>query len=137
MTPMPADVLDRISHWPIAAQLRLQVIRGLFHEVADAADIGPLDESLKWGQPAWRPRKPRTGSTLRLDWSQNSPDRIIAYVDCKTDLAAQMRMRFPDLPGNDGRRALAFSLGNNDTDAIWHLAWLTFTYHHARLALAH
>ena len=96
------------------------------------ADVGVLDESLKWGQPSWRPRRPRTGSTLRLNWSDNAPDSLMAYVDCKTDLAAQMKTRFPDLPGNDGRRALRFDLNENNTDALWQLAHLTFTYHRAK-----
>ena len=132
MTPMPAALLDQVIHWSAPAQTQLQTFRMLFHDVAATADIGPLDESLKWGQPAWRPRAPRTGSTLRLNWSAADPARITAYVDCKTDLAAQMHLRFPDLPGNDGRRALSFNLSDPNTEALWQLAHLTFTYHRAK-----
>ncbi len=137
MTPMPTAFLDQITHWAVPAQLRLQSLRTLFHDVAEAAEIGPLDESLKWGQPAWRPRRPRTGSTLRLNWSPDDPDHITAFVDCKTDLAAQMQLRFPDLPGNDGRRALRFDLTSTNSDALWQLAFLTFTYHRVKQSSAH
>lgn len=133
---MPYTILDQISRWPEPAQLRLQAMRSLFHEVAATAGIGPLDESLKWGQPAWRPNKPRTGSTLRLNWSTAEPASMMAYVDCKTDLAAQMQTRFPNLPGNDGRRALRFDLTGSDDEALWQLAHLTFTYHRAKQSSA-
>lgn len=132
MIPIPAAILDQITRWPASAQLQLQSMRTVFHNVAEAAEVGPLDESLKWGQPAWRPRSPRTGSTLRLNWSAADPARITAYVDCKTDLAAQMQLRFPDLSGNDGRRALHFDLLAPDADSLWQLAFLTFTYHRAK-----
>ncbi|MEO0402071.1 MAG: DUF1801 domain-containing protein, partial [Pseudomonadota bacterium] len=77
--------------------------------------------------------KPRTGSTLRLNWSPGSPDQLAAFVDCKTDLAAQMSTRFPGQFHNDGRRALAFDLAHPlPEDAIWHLAHMTFTYHRTK-----
>lgn len=88
MNAMSVDILNQIDRWPEDAQQRLLALRTLFHEVAQDADIGPLDESLKWGQPAWRPRRARTGTTLRLNWSPDAPDRLSAYVDCKTDLAS-------------------------------------------------
>ncbi|WP_299625755.1 hypothetical protein [uncultured Tateyamaria sp.] len=132
---MPAPLLDRISRWPDPAQIRLQSMRAMFHDVAQAADVGPLDESLKWGHPAWRPRRARMGSTLRLHWSEGSPKSLIAFVDCKTNLAQQMQTRFPEIP-TDGRREIRLALDQDHADAIWQLAYLTFTYHRARQAAA-
>ncbi|WP_299280488.1 hypothetical protein [uncultured Tateyamaria sp.] len=130
MTHMHSDQLTLIAGWPGAAQHRFGQMRALFLDVAAQADIGPLDESLKWAQPAWRPRKPRIGSTLRLNWSPSVPDRLITYVDCKTDLAGQMATRFPGAFHNDGRRSLGFDLDTDlPTNALWQLAHLTFTYH--------
>lgn len=135
MTPMHADILNLSATWPADAQHRLLEMRAIFQDVARAAETGPLDESLKWGQPAWRPRKARMGSTLRLNWSADAPDQIAAFVDCKTDLAAQMDTRFPGQFRNDGRRSLAFDLSSGlHADAIWQLAHLTFTYHRAKRA---
>ncbi|WP_299148508.1 hypothetical protein [uncultured Tateyamaria sp.] len=130
MTHMHPGQLTLIAGWPDTAQHHFGAMRALFLDVAAQADIGPLEESLKWGQPAWRPRKPRTGSTLRLDWSRAAPDRLMAYVDCKTDLADQMAARFPCAFHNDGRRSLGFDLDTDlPTDAVRQLAHLTFTYH--------
>jgi hypothetical protein len=126
---------DRISNWPAAAQDTLLQCRAIFQEVADQADIGSLDETLKWGQPSWRPGKPRTGSTLRMDWNPKFPDRLSLFVDCKTDLAARMQTLYPNLTENDGRRHLAVSLDAPlPKQAIAHLADMTFTYHRAKRA---
>lgn len=133
MDMTPSEILNRTATWPENAQTCFAQLRGIVHDVATQADIGPLDESLKWGQPAWRPKRARTGSTLRVDWSPETPNRLLAFVDCKTDLAAQMDNRFPKQFHNDGRRALGFDLNAPlDEDAVWHLAHITLTYHRSK-----
>jgi len=137
MTKLHVDIMTHTATWPTQAQSHFSDLRHIVQQVATSADIGPLDEALKWGQPAWRPKRARTGSTLRVDWSPATPDRLLAFVDCKTDLAAQMDTRFPGQFHNDGRRALAFDLdGPLDRDAVWQLAHLTLTYHRAKRASA-
>ncbi|ASM72631.1 MULTISPECIES: hypothetical protein [Roseobacteraceae] len=117
------------AQWPTAARVRFDVLRATILAAAHDASVGTLTESLKWGQPAWRPAAPRTGSTLRLNWSAAAPDVLTAYVDCKTDLAERMARLYPDLP-NDGRRALGLAVTGPLADqAISHLAAMTFTYH--------
>ncbi|APX11725.1 hypothetical protein [Tateyamaria omphalii] len=133
MDMLPSDILTRVESWPQSAQSHFLRTRTLVHDVATSEDVGPLDESLKWGQPSWRPKRARTGSTLRLDWSPATPDRLLAFVDCKTDLAAQMDHRFPGQFHNDGRRALGFDTTHPlDKDAVWQLARLTLTYHRSK-----
>ena len=135
MDMTPASILERSATWPVQAQGHFTRLRTIVHDVAAAADVGPLEESLKWGQPAWRPKRPRIGSTLRVDWAPSAPDLLMVYVDCKTDLAAQMDTRFPGEFRNDGRRALGFELNQPlNEDAVWQLAHLTLTYHRAKRA---
>ena len=137
MTKLPPYIMAYTATWPTQAQAHFADLRHLVHEVAAAIDVGPLDESLKWGQPAWRPRRARTGSTLRVDWSPATPDRLLAFVDCKTDIAAQMDLRFPGQFGNDGRRAMGFDLeGALPRDALWQLAHMTLAYHRNKRASA-
>jgi len=133
MENAPPPLLAHVSHWSPAAQALLWRCRRLFHDVAASADTGRLDETLKWGQPSWRPVKPRTGTTLRMGWDANSPERLSFFVDCKTDLAARMRDIYPDLPLNDGQRHLGILVDAVFLQqAITHLAEMTFTYHRAR-----
>lgn len=130
MDPLAAPLLDRILTWPRPAQEAALACRALFHGVAEARAIGPLEESLKWGQPAWRPVRPRTGSTLRLGWSEGQPDRLSLFVDCKTDLALRLKVTHPDLPFNDERRHIAVSLDTPlPEEAVIRLAEMTFCYH--------
>lgn len=129
----PAPLLAHIKHWPDAAQARLWACRALFHQIAQDAKVGRLDETLKWGQPSWRPVAPRTGSTLRAGWHSDRAQMLSLFVDCKTDLAARMRDFYPHLPLNDGRRHLAVAIeGPLPQQALSHLAEMTFTYHRAR-----
>jgi len=137
MENAPAPLLARIIDWPKNAQHALWECRALFHDIAHKAEVGTLDEALKWGQPSWRPIKPRTGSTLRMDWNPTFPNRLSLFVDCKTDLAARMQDLYPDLPENDGQRHLAIALDKPlPQQAIAHLADMTFTYHRAKAKTA-
>lgn len=133
MEHAPAPLLSALTTWSDPARDALWACRGLFHDVASQAKVGPLDESLKWGQPAWRPRAPRTGSTLRMGWSAGRAQHLLLFVDCKTDLAARMRDLYPDLPDNDGRRQIALDLDRPlPEQAVSHLAQMTFCYHLSR-----
>lgn len=133
MTHAPASLLTTIARWSGPAQNAAWHCRTVFHTIAQDNNLGPLGESLEWGQPAWRPTRPRTGSTLRMNWSPASPDRLALFVDCKTDLASRMRDMYPDLPVNDGRRQLAIALDAEFPEqAVSHLAQMTFSYHKAK-----
>tara|TARA_R110002094_G_scaffold33089_2_gene45608 strand:+ start:2474 stop:2896 length:423 start_codon:yes stop_codon:yes gene_type:complete len=133
MQHAPAPLLDHIATWSGPAQRRLWACRALFHDIARNRDLGALDETLKWGQPSWRPRRPRTGSTLRVGWDASDPSNLAFFVDCKTDLAARMHDIYPNLSGNDGRRRIAVDLAAPfHEQAIAHLAEMTFSYHLSR-----
>lgn len=135
MENAPAPLLSHIALWSDPARRAMWACRTMFHIVAQQADIGRLDETLKWQQPSWRPVKPRTGSTLRMSWSAQNPDQLALFVDCKTTLGARMRDLYPDLPDNDGRRRIAFDLrAPFPEQAVSHLAQMTFTYHLSRSA---
>ena len=119
-----------LAHWPPAAQSRFTKLRALILNAAQDADVGPVEESLKWGQPAWRPKRPRTGSTLRLNWQENAPQSLALFVDCKTTLCATMRDIYPYDFQYESNRALRLNLSTPlPLQAIDHLARLTFTYH--------
>lgn len=119
-----------ISAWPVPARDQFNAMRELILIAGQEADVGPIEESLKWGQPAWRPKRPRQGSTLRLSWLDKTPQALALYVDCKTTLSATMREIYPLEFEYETNRALRLSIGPPlPAQAIDHLARLTFTYH--------
>lgn len=122
-----------IAAWPHAARTQFTEIRDLILTAAQDADVGPIEESLKWGQPAWRPKRLRQGSTLRLSWQDNTSQTLALYVDCKTTLSATMREIYPLEFEYESNRALRLSIGATlPVQAIDHLVRLTFTYHRKR-----
>ncbi len=124
---------DTIATWPPEARRLFGDIRALILATATGAQIGPVTESLKWGQPAWRPVRPRQGSTLRLMWQDNAPQTIALFVDCKTTLSATMQEIYPAEFQYENNRALRLSLERPlPLQAIDHLARLTFSYHRIR-----
>jgi hypothetical protein len=119
-----------LAPWPAPVRDQFNDMRALILKAAQEADVGPLDESLKWGQPAWRPRRARQGSTLRLNWQDSAPQTLALYVDCKTTISAIMRDIYPTEFIYETNRALRVTIGAPlPTQAIDHLARLTFTYH--------
>ena len=125
--------LQTTARWPTEAQLKFAQIRTLILDTAARADVGPLTESLKWGQPAWRPNRPRTGSTLRLNWSDKMPQTLALFVDCKTTLAADIFAAYPNDFQYETNRAMRMALNAPlPESAITHLVHATFTYHQNR-----
>ncbi len=119
-----------VNHWPDDARRCFQTIRGIVYEVSARADVGPLIETLKWGQPSWLPERKRTGTTLRCFWSPQRPERISLFVPCSTTLIETMKTLYPKTFEYEGKRGLHMSLTEDlPHDAIDHCAFLTLTYH--------
>jgi len=132
----PAPPVDAVFQAiPKAPRLKLLNLRELIFEAALASETGPLEESLKWGQPAYRPLASRTGTTIRLGWTDAIPERISMYVPCQTTLVDSYRERFPDAAQYDGNRAIHFNGGTTiDKNVLHQIATMALTYHRAKRA---
>ena len=127
MTDIHPDLAHKFQSWPANAAQYASEIRALFIQTAQNFDVRDLEESLKWGEPAWRPKK--GGTTLRASWSPKTPTELGLFVDCKSDLCARMQSDFP----NDFRfvapRAMYLPLAQPvPTPAVTHLARIAFRY---------
>jgi hypothetical protein len=89
---------------------RLMVLREMIFAAAESAKVGPLSEPLKWGQPAYRPLKARTGTTVRLDALRNVDGGYALFVPCSTTLIASFREQYARDFVFEGKRAIVFSL---------------------------
>jgi hypothetical protein len=115
--------------YPPALREALDYLRLLILEAARAADV-ELVETLKWGQPAYLPAKPRVGTTVRIDAVKGTPDRYALYVNCKTTLLDSYRLLHPDTFAFEGQRALIFSTAEPPPEeALRHCVMLALTYH--------
>lgn len=97
LSPMPADVAAAFDAFPVAIGRRLRGIRGLIFKTAARLDgVGPLTETLKWGEPAYLTEASGSGTTIRLGWLRPSESHCAVLFNCKTTLVESMRERFPD-----------------------------------------
>lgn len=92
--------------YPPALRDRLLDLRALILETA----TGPLSESLKWGQPAYRPVGTKAGTTVRIDALKGSTDGYALYFHCQTTLVPSFRDLYSDTLRFEGDRAILLSL---------------------------
>ena len=96
--------------YPEPLRDRLLRLRDLIFEVAqDTAVIGELIETLKWGEPAYLPAKPRVGTTIRISSHKTLPGAYALYIHCQSRLADSFRSLYPGVFTFEGDRALVFS----------------------------
>lgn len=99
----------------------------IYAAAADAPEIGELDESLKWGEPSFAPRKPNIGSSVRIADRQNG-DLALMFI-CHTNLVEEFRALYPDRLRFEGNRAIVLSHGiEPDLEALKHCIALALTY---------
>ena len=68
---------------------------------------GGVDETTRWGQISFVPKKPRIGTTVRVD--QHDDEHVAVYVHCQTNLIETFRTVFPHL-NYSGNRAILFRI---------------------------
>jgi hypothetical protein len=105
--PVPSDVAQALSRHPAGIQEQLLDIRLMIFTTAAATEgVGPLTETLKWGEPAYLTEKSRSGTTIRLGVSKLAPDRPAIFLNCRTNLIENFRAHFADAFVFEGNRAL-------------------------------
>ena len=94
MQRVPTDVAAAFDALPEAPRRALMDVREMIFEVAANDDrIGPLEEALRWGEPAYLTAKKKTGSTLRLGVEKAS-GRPAIFFNCNTTLVEEFRQKF-------------------------------------------
>jgi hypothetical protein len=107
-SPMiPADVATAFSAFPERVRVRLLEARDLIFEAAASIEsVGPLTETLKWGEPAYLTEATRSGSTIRLGWFRSSDRECGLLFNCRTTLVDDFRERFPNVFADQKNRAI-------------------------------
>lgn len=116
--------------YPAALRKRLLALRDLVFDVAARTDgVGPLTETLKWGQPSYLTQQTRSGSTVRLDRLKTG-DGYALYFHCQSGLVPKFRELYPDTFRFEGKRALVFDAGQRlPVRALRHCIGLALTHH--------
>ena len=123
--------------YPARVRKKLLAVRTLIFDVAAGTEgVGELQETLKWGEPAYVTAQSKSGSTIRMDWKAKTPGQYAVYFNCNTGLVDTFKAMFPEDFRYEGRRAIVFELDeriSKDALAVCIAASLT---HHAMKKLA-
>ncbi len=130
--PVAPSVSSVVSAYPPAAQQRFEDLRDLIFAEAERLEVGPLTETLKWGQPAYLTAS-GAGTTVRLHWSEKLPDTLQVLVHCQSSLVKGWRQAFGDALEFDGNRAVHVSLARDyPAEIISQCFAAALTYHQTR-----
>ena len=104
--PHVARVFNR---YPKKMKQKLMKLRQLIFDVAaKTKDVGQLEETLKWGEPAYLTSESKSGSLIRIDVKKSDPSKYAMYFHCQTNLVDSFRTLFPDVLSYEKNRAIVF-----------------------------
>jgi hypothetical protein len=119
------------NRFPPQVRQKLMRLRMLIFDVASETEgVGELEETLKWGQPSYLTRKPKTGSTIRIGREKKTEGDYAVYFKCQTTLVPTFKKRYKNKFRFEGNRAILFNL--NDKIPVRELRdciALALTYH--------
>jgi len=128
--PVTPAVAAVVASYPPAALAAFLELRRMVFEAALALDVGVLQETLKWGEPAYLTTETKAGTTLRIAWKKSKPEQIGLYVNCQTSLVERFRHQFPDSFDFDGNRGLLMSCNKAIPEkTLGGVIAATLTYH--------
>lgn len=134
MTPFqnPA-VAQAFEAFPPTMRRKLLRLRELIFKTAAATPgVGEIEETLKWGEPAYLTTQSKSGSTVRLGWKKAWPTQVAMYFNCQTTLVESFRTLFPNDFNFEANRALVFDETDDlPSDALGHCIAAALTYHRA------
>ncbi len=111
-TPIPPvnpEVKNILNSYPPVIKERLLFLRKLIYETAAAfEEVGPLEETLKWGEPGYVTAKSKIGSTVRIDWKAKTPEQYSIFFKCTANLVPAFKERYPNLFRYGGDRSIDF-----------------------------
>jgi hypothetical protein len=126
-----ADVAQVFASYPPALRRKLLALRQLVLDTAAATPgVGEIEETLKWGEPAYLTCASKSGSTIRLGPVKSSPSHYALYFNCKTTLVDTFRTLFPHELRYDGNRAIVLDSADAvPRDALAFCIQAALTYH--------
>ncbi len=121
------EAVQKIEGYAPSIADKLQYLRQLIIDTADELELDRLDETLKWGEPSY---KTKSGSTIRIDWKEATPDQYAMYFICTTGLVGNFQLIYGDVFKYEGNRAIIFGLDDKVPEKeLKHCIELALTYH--------
>lgn len=124
-------VAQKFAAYPPTVRPKLLALRKMIFDVAtQTPGVGPLQETLKWGEPAYVTAATGAGSTVRMDWKPKHPGQYALYFHCQTDLVPTFRTLFAGELAFVGNRAIVLDVqAPTPVDALALCVQAALTYH--------
>ena len=128
---LPNDVSVVFESYPPHLRGELRSLRQLIlNTAAETEGVGEIEEALRWGEPSYLTRKPKSGSTIRISTVRGSVDQYGMYFNCQTTLLSTFRQTYPDLFEFSGNRAILFHVDDPiPEEALAHCIAMALRYH--------
>ena len=128
------DVEATFQSYPTNIRKKLMGLRKIILQTAaQTTGVGDIEETLKWGEPAYLTSKSGTGSTIRIGWKKSRPDEYAIYFNCKTNLVDTFRTIFPADFKYEGNRAIVFEANSViPVDSLRFCIAAALTYHRTK-----
>ncbi|WP_432283791.1 DUF1801 domain-containing protein [Aminobacter sp. BA135] len=127
---IPEAVAAAFAAFPTPVRARLLEIRGLIlSTAAETPGVGPLTETLKWGEPAYLTEASGSGSTIRLGWPRPGGQTCAVYFNCQTTLVESVRAHFGETFTYQGNRALLLDVDKPLPAPLAICLAMALTYH--------
>jgi Domain of unknown function (DU1801) len=112
-TPISDPAVQAVfdSYQPDLRNQLLALRQLILDTAAQTEGVGTLQETLKWGEPAYVTAQSKSGSTVRIDRKKQQSSYAI-YFNCNTTLVDSFRSLFPHSFTFEGNRALVFDMSD-------------------------
>jgi len=127
---MPSEIATIFSQMPAAVARNLSEIRKSIFDIAkSSAEIGKIEECLKWGEPSYLTHHPKSGTSIRLAWKEKLGIYGI-YVPCQTRLIEDFKLIADGQIQFDKTRGLLFhETSDYPRDLVASFLKQALTYH--------
>lgn len=132
MAPFTNPVVAQVFEaYPPMVRRKMLALRELVLKTAVCTPgVGPLEETLRWGEPAYLTTQSKSGSTVRMDWKAKQPEQYAMYFNCQTTLVETFKTLFPTDFQFEGNRAIVFKLADTvPRSALQFCVATALTYH--------
>ena len=119
------------ASYPANVRRNLLTIRELIFSLASSIEgVGKIEETLKWGEPAYLTSMSKSGSTIRIAWKKSAPLQYAMYFNCQTNLIDTFRSLFRSEFKFEGNRAIVFDVSEKvPIDSLRICIAAALTYH--------
>ena len=106
--PAVASVFE--AYPPTIQRKLLEIRRLIFETAAKTEGVGKLEETLKWGDPAYVTAETKSGTTVRIAWRRSKPSHYAMYFHWYEGNRALIFKKPDPIPVEALRRCVAASL---------------------------